>query len=51
MAIRIPLPCRNMLLPAKGERIATPVCGLVRNDMVNVRCRIDPTTLLLEETL
>ena len=33
MAIRIPLPCYEMY-GAKGERIAAPVCTLVRNDMV-----------------
>ena len=33
MAIRIPLPCYETY-DAKGERIATPVCALVRNDTV-----------------
>lgn len=36
VAIRVPIPCCDSADVAKGERIATPACALVRDDMAVV---------------
>ena len=45
MAIRIPLPQYNTVACRTGERIATPVCALVRNDrFFNRFVRVEKST-------
>ena len=50
VAIRFPYPCYIYEIATKGVRIATPVCGLARND-IGFRWILQPTDRRLPRSL